>query len=471
MGKTTDLAAVQREFENLSLGDKRVEARALDIVARLCASPGDSFPEQMASDAELEGLYRFFANPKATMSKLLEGHFRATHERIGARKVVRIVHDTTPFRFEGERAGLGIIRGQTKGFFAHASLAVSADETNEPLGVVALRPFIHAGAIANRGLTASQRVLASRKKPRAERESSRWETQALEVASDLPDGTRGIHLMDQEGDDFYVLAALQKANVGFVIRADPKRRTNEHQQLREVLANQPASVFRTVQLTARADYKNRKKSHPLRTERKASLELRWATITLRRGEYVDMDIDALSVTAVHVLEPNPPPSEEPIEWMLLTSEAVSSLEDASAIVDHYRARWIIEEYFKALKTGCAIEKRQLTSYDGLTSALGLFVPIAWHLLVLRHLARTHGATPASAVFDTEQLFLLRALLIQRGNVLSDKPTMRDAMLAIARLGGHIRNNGEPGWLVLGRGYVRFAEAEAVWRLARRTDQS
>lgn len=471
MGKTTDRAAVQREFENLSLGDKRVEARAVEIVGRLCASPGDSFPEQMASDAELEGLYRFFANPKATMAKLLEGHFRATHERISGRKVVRIVHDTTPFRFEGERAGLGIIRGQTKGFFAHASLAVSADETNEPLGIVSLRPFIHTDAIANRGLTASQRVLASRNKPRAERETSRWETQALEVASGLADSTRAIHLMDQEGDDFYVFGALQKANVSFVIRADPKRKTSESAPLREVLAKEPASIFRTVQLTARADYKNRKKSHPLRAERKANLELRWATITLRRGEYVDVGIDELSLTAVHVLEPNPPPSEEPIEWMLLTSEAVSSLEDASAIVDHYRARWVIEEYFKALKTGCAIEKRQLTSYDGLTSALGLFVPIAWHLLVLRHLARTDAARPASAIFNAEQLLLLRALARQRSFILSDNPAIRDAMFAIAHLGGHIRNNGDPGWLVLGRGFVRFAEAESVWRLARRTDQS
>ena len=40
------------------------------------------------------------------------------------------------------------------------------------------------------------------------------------------------------------------------------------------------------------------------------------------------------------------------------------------------------------------------------------------------------------------------------------------MLGIAALGGHIKNNGDPGWLVLGRGFARFLEAEEGWALAR-----
>jgi hypothetical protein len=150
--------------------------------------------------------------------------------------------------------------------------------------------------------------------------------------------------------------------------------------------------------------------------------------------------------AVHVTEPNSPAGEEPIEWMLFTSEKVDSYETAVAIVDHYRARWVIEEYFKALKTGCAFEKRQLTSYEGLTKALALFVPIAWQLLRLRHLSREEQSPPARHVLDTEQLLLLRALLSQRKQSLVDEPTVRDVMLAMARLGGHIRNNRAPAGL-------------------------
>jgi hypothetical protein len=40
------------------------------------------------------------------------------------------------------------------------------------------------------------------------------------------------------------------------------------------------------------------------------------------------------------------------------------------------------------------------------------------------------------------------------------------MLGIAGLGGHIKNNGPPGWLLLGRGLTRFFETEIGWRLTR-----
>ena len=473
MDKISDVDAIQREFLGIKLGDKRLDTRAVDLLGRIAVAPSDSFPEQMGSDTELEGLYRFFSNPKVTMDALLRPHIHATHERIQRHRVVRVAHDTSAFRFSGDREGLGVILGETKGFFGHLSLAISADERREPLGVLALRPFIRTEAevASRRNMTNSERVTASRNKPREQRESSRWETQAIDVTKDFPKTVRAIHLMDQEGDDYYALATMQKNGLSFVVRADPKRKTAENLATHEVLSKEPAHLFRTVQLTERKDYKNRKKGHPIRPEREANLEVRWGTVTFRCAQYIDIDIKHISLNSVHVFEPAPPKGEEPIEWMLLTSEPVTSLDEATAIVDHYRARWMIEEYFKALKTGCAIEKRQLTSFEGLTNALAIFVPVAWHLLRLRHLARTEPSLPATRIFDAEQLLLLCALLVERGHKLPEHPPIRDVMLGVARLGGHIRNNGEPGWIVLGRGYVRFAEAEIVWRLARRCDQS
>jgi hypothetical protein len=156
--------------------------------------------------------------------------------------------------------------------------------------------------------------------------------------------------------------------------------------------------------------------------------------------------------------------------MLFTSEPIETTEELEAVIDHYRARWIIEEYFKALKTGCAFEKRQLCTLEGLLRALGLFVPMAWTLLALRTLGRETSQREATAVFDTEQLKLLRELLHKRRRELPRNPTVRDAMLGIAALGGHIRNNGDPGWLVLGRGMRRFVEAQEVWNILRRREQ-
>jgi hypothetical protein len=136
----------------------------------------------------------------------------------------------------------------------------------------------------------------------------------------------------------------------------------------------------------------------------------------------------LSLWAVHVFEPEPPSGEAPIEWILITSEAVQTADEATTVIDHYRARWLIEDYFKALKTGCAFEKRQLMTFAGLVRALALFVPMAWRLLVLRHLGRVDSRLPVTRYFDREQLVLLRKLLAHRRYELRPQASVRDVML-------------------------------------------
>lgn len=462
--------ALLKEFEGLSLGDRRLDERARRIVGAISASPGDSFPRQEATVAGREALYRFLSNRKVSLAKLLSGHVEATIARMKGRPVVRVVHDSSAFEFKGEREGLGILLGNKMGFIGHVSLAIAGDESREPLGVLGVSTFVRKDALAHRGMTMYERMKASWAKPRSERESSRWERQALESANHIPAGTRAIHVMDQEADDYLVFGELMAAGVGFVIRASPKRVATNGLRASELLASKPSQIFRTVTLSARPKKQTRRCSRLARAEREAMLELRWGVVSLSRGQNVECSLDELSINAVHVIEPAPPDGEQPVEWMLFTSEPVTSLEQATAIVDHYRSRWVIEEYFKALKTGCSVEKRQLTSFDSLTRALGLLIPVAWHLLLLRHQSRAAPTTPATSVFDREQLLLLKTLMAKYRYVLPPKPTVRDAMLGIAALGGHIRSNGDPGWQVLGRGFTRFVEAEEVWRLAR-SDQS
>jgi hypothetical protein len=337
------------------------------------------------------------------------------------------------------------------------------------LGVLGVHPYIHEDAAAHRGMTQTQRMQATHAKPRAAKESARWEQLALQVSAALPAGVEAVHVMDQEADDYDLLAALHAAPLRYVVRVASRRRTTTaRRSIKDMLSTHPATLFRTVALTPRRprDSARSKGRHPVRAEREAMLQVRWAPITLRRQCRTASPLRTLTAWAVHVWEPTPPPGEIPIEWTLCTSETVQTLADAAAIVDHYRARWIIEEYFKALKTGCAFEKRQLTTFDGLVRALALFIPMAWQLLVLRHLGRAVRPPPVGQRFDREQLLLLRKLLERRRHPLPSRLTMRDAMLGIAALGGHITNNGAPGWLVLGRGLTRFLEAEVGWRLAR-----
>lgn len=459
------------EYIDVDLGDSRLDDRLMRILPLLASNPGQSFPEQMDSEADQEALYRFLKNPKVTVDALLEGHRGQTLERMSGRAVVRIVHDTSEFVFKGERDGLmPPVQKEAKGFAGHFALAVASDESREPLGVLGMFPFFQKQEL--KGLTEDEKAKKHRDTPRAEKKSSRWETQAIETAAYLPSGTRGIHLMDQEADDYNVFSALRVASLSFVIRVDPLRRTAEKLETSAALATLPATLFRSVQISSRSKAQA-SKQHPQRKTRHATLSVRASALTLNRPRQSAPEavLDSLSLNAVHVFEESPPDGEEPIEWMLFTTEPVGTLAEIEAVVDHYCARWVIEEYFKSLKTGCGFEKRQLCSYEGLLRALALFIPLAWTLLQLRTLGRDTTARPATKVFSREQLRLLRAILDKRRRKFADNPTVRDAMLGIAALGGHIKNNGDPGWQVLGRGLHRFSEFEEGWNLRMRCDQS
>lgn len=464
-----DNSKLLAEYEDVDFGDGRLDDRLRQILPRLASNPAQSFPEQMVTDGEQEALYRFLKNPKVTIDALLEGHRAQTQERMTGRSIVRIVHDTSEFMFKGEREGLPTVNKEAKGFSAHLSLAVAGDDSREPLGVLGLFPFFQKQEL--KGLTKSEKTKKYRETPRAEKKSSRWETQAIETNGYLPSGIEAIHLMDQEADDYSVFSALCAASLRFVIRVESRRLTAENSRVDDALALLPTTLLREVQISSRSKAQA-SRPHPQRKARTTTLSVRASTITLTKpASTLEAAYDSVTLNAVHVFEVAPPAGEEPIQWMLFTTEPIGTVEEIAAVVDHYRARWIIEEYFKALKTGCSFEKRQLCSYEGLLRTLALFVPLAWTLLALRNLGRDDNPPPATKVFSPEQLRLLRAVLRDRRRELPDNPTVRDAMLGIAALGGHIKNNGDPGWQVLGRGLHRFSEFEEGWNLHSRCDQS
>ena len=74
------------------------------------------------------------------------------------------------------------------------------------------------------------------------------------------------------------------------------------------------------------------------------------------------------MNVVRVWETDPPRGQPAVQWVLLTSEKIGSAAALQRVVDIYRKRWLIEEYFKALKTGCSLEKRQVGSFDALRKA-------------------------------------------------------------------------------------------------------
>jgi hypothetical protein len=273
-----------------------------------------------------------------------------------------------------------------------------------------------------------------------------------------------IHVMDREADSYAVFAALSEQKRLFVIRSFQDRvlAGGDEAHLRAAAKAARTMLRREVPLSPRPKIKGPKgKRHPARRYRTAKLRFAAAQVELpRTGDARTSQSTSLKLNVVYVSEAKAPPGEPAVEWFLLTNLPVGTPEEIAFAVDCYRGRWTIEEFFKALKTGCQYERRQLESAESLLNALAIFAPVAWRLLLLRHLARTNDKAPATAVFTAKQVEVLRAIARRP---LPARPTAKDAMLAVATLGGHLKSNGDPGWIVLGRGLHDLLLLELGWR--------
>jgi hypothetical protein len=379
-----------------------------------------------------------------------------------------VIHDSTKFsyRFDGEREGLGRAqRSNAKSmqmFFAHISLAVAADETRRPFGVAAFKTWV-------------------RGESRSGTEYQRWEGQVRASSERLDGLQRAIHVMDREADDYDMFASLVRDGHRFVVRAQGNRWLEQEKsaKLRDVFAKLECAVGRQASLTRRKPSRNpvNAKIHPARAARTANLHVSAATVALKRPQTRREHVvtaalpPSLTINVVRIWEPEPPDGAEPVEWFLYTTELIATAEQQLAIVDHYRARWTIEEYFKAIKTGCDFERRQLQDYESLINLLATFAPIAYQMLLIRSEARRAPDESALAVLTDDHIVVLRA----KGRTkLSANPTTREVYLAIAVLGGHIKYKKEdPGWLTLARGLEDLELLTEGWCLAKlqqRSDQ-
>jgi Transposase DNA-binding/Transposase DDE domain len=443
---------IECEFEGVTLGDKRLERRLIKIATAMDRAPQESFVEQASDVAALEGTYRFLSNERVRPEAVFEGHIQRTVERASKHPTVLVLHDTTEFRFGGtkERRGLGRISTQKReGFLAHYSVCVSPE--GEPLGTVG----VYAWSRLNEGK--KEKGWGDLLDP--ERESLRW-CEAAELASArLYGATSAIHVMDREGDQFGLFAELLTAGERFVIRLGHDRRLRKGRgrdgtpMLNEALAQTPLRFRRSVRLGKRERERATKKQKifPERGARNATLEIRAASFDLHRSHQHPGHLpQSIPLNFVEVQEVGAPEGASPINWRIVTTEPIVTDEQIATVIDIYRKRWLIEEFFKAIKTGCQFEAHQLENIRGLLIALSIESVIAWKLLLLRHLERGDPDASGEQILTDEQRIALCHIRARRG-LSSEHLTVRDVISELAVLGSHLKNNGPPGWVVLKRG--------------------
>ena len=162
----------------------------------------------------------------------------------------------------------------------------------------------------------------------------------------------------------------------------------------------------------------------------------------------------LDLNVVEVRELAPPSGVKPLYWLLLTSLPCTTWEEVQRVIGRYTARWLVEEYHKALKTGTGVEDSQLERAYRLESLIAVLALVAVRLLNAKLLAR---ACPDQRV--DRQSFGVEAFAILEAKFGKPKGgwTCGRVLIAVARLGGFLarRHDGWPGWQTIWRGWHRL----------------
>jgi hypothetical protein len=196
------------------------------------------------------------------------------------------------------------------------------------------------------------------------------------------------------------------------------------------------------------------RARPGQAARTATVEVRTAPVQAQGPERRGGALPALSLHVVEVREVGSPAGVESLHWLLLTSLPCTSWAQVQRVVGRYAARWWVEEYHKALKSGAKVEESQLERAYRLESLVAVLAVVAVRLLNAKWLARGRPDEPVDAAgFGPEALAVLAARL--------GKPvegwTHRTVLVAVARLGGFLgrRHDGLPGWQTIWRGWQRL----------------
>jgi hypothetical protein len=438
-------AWAEQQFGGCQLGDKRRTKRLIQVATQVAHNPAGSFPDQLSDWAALKAAYRLFDAEHVTFAAIAGPHWEQTRQLPPGRYLV--VGDTTEidFGYRREIAGLKPVgNGSGRGFLLHNALLVDpASET--VLGLAG--QTIHYRRPRPKHENASQRF-------RRERESKVW-GDVIDQIGRSADEVQWIHVFDRGGDDFEVFCHLLENGDDWVVRA-----SSLHRQIEDASGNALPLEDYLPTLPVAGAYELALRARPGQPARTATLEVRFGALRMpiprHHSAYVKQTADGpISMQVVWVRETSRSATAKPIEWVLYTSLPVRTFQDAWQIIEYYECRWLIEEYHKALKTGCQVQSRLLQDSDRLETMVGLMSVTAVRLLQLKTVARQQPDLPAKKVVPTLWLEMLKAARkkLRRVHDLTIYAFYRE----LAKLGGFLgrTGDGEPGWITIWRGWEKL----------------
>ena len=380
----------ETQFGAADLGDARRTGRLVSTMAAIARAPDESLPRQLGSIGNAKAAYRLFDCGAVTREAIMDPHLAQCRAEAARHPLVLMVHDDTMLDFSAHRGLRGAGRigdDRGTGFLAHSCLAVLP--SGETLGL------------------AYQTIWARPPKgvARQTRESAVW-AETVAAISHPPTGSRFVSVGDRGADVFEHLERVRDSGWDAVVRAAQDRRL--------VTAGRSLTALRTARAMGA--------STVLTRQGEVVVCVAWRDLELLPPRNGAAGRTPIRVQGVRVWNGT-------LEWLLLTTRPVETLDQALEIIAWYSRRWTVEEFHKAWKTGCRAEQRRLDEADRLVPLLGALAIVAVRLLRLRDASRCDGTAPADVPETT--IKILAAKLQRPAECFA---TNRDFLRGVARLG-------------------------------------
>lgn len=467
---------VKEETLTVEFHDKRLNERLMLVLNQLSQHPAASIPAACGGYAETAAAYRFFDNERVTFENVLQPHIAATRSRIASQSTVLLVQDTTEIdltRPDQQVEGAGPLDHSRRGALLHEVQAFTPDGT--PLGTVHAVPLVRRD---DKPRCASQSRSERIRTPIEEKESYRWVV-ALRRAQEearLHPQTSIISIGDSESDiyDLLVEATAEGGAARWIVRGCYDRALQpdsaEHQgsasTLRQQLLAMPLLDTQTISIRSRKVKINCKVPgrRQSRESRDAEVEVRATRVTLRPPWRRDRHLPPIAVNVVLIREMHPPEGEPAVEWILLTDLPIETLDQVRQIIQYYRVRWMVEVFFRTLKSGCRAEKRRFEHIDRLLPCLAVYLIVTWRTLYVCCLGRSRPEISCEAVFEPDEW--KSAYRVAVGRTPRTPPKLLEMVRIVAQLGGYInrKRKDPPGPQTVWLGLQRLHDIALCWKL-------
>lgn len=441
-------------------GDKRIEKSLYLLLNILIESRCAIINRACSCFNEIIRAYRVLNNDRYTWDSLipcLADYTAGAVEQKGTGNVL-LIQDTTEFNYQKHSGRLtpndpDLGKGSThflmKSVFCHPAIALDANDYSL-LGVAALEVFNREESL--------KKPADRHKRALEEKEDYRWVETAIYAASVIHEAVVKTMVCDREGDAYEIMLGIIRAGCHFIIRQRSDRVLQYHggQKVTQLMNSLPVA----------GEYLFKVGSSDKRSAHEARMELSFTKLRINPfggdGE--------LGIWCVMAREhPDTVPyGEEPIVWRLYTTHPVEDAGQARQIVEWYRQRWVIEEFFRTLKSeGFRLESAQLERGKSLKKLIIICMQAAIIIMKLKHAFD-------NAVEDVPAEDLLSDRCVEelkrqdkayesepnrnKGNTNPfTKGSLAWAAWLIARLGGWkgYISQGPPGRITISRGYKRL----------------